>query len=130
MASKSRLVVPSDLVELERAEQTTATLCNWRYSGMIVPVIASSNLPTLVPPYFCTTQVRDCVVWSAILSLRMIKEVGMISVHARDDVASSLIDYLSSPVHGSHRHICTSCDVLDNFRRNNEFALRPAAVEH
>jgi hypothetical protein len=72
-ARRSRFVVPSALVLPERAEQTIATLCCERYSlyddvkdwsegtncvahGTISLAIFRANLPTLVPPYFWTSQ--------------------------------------------------------------------------
>ena len=74
-ARSSRFVVPSALVDPERAEHTTATLCWSKYVlakaknqprcpldmkqsyGRISSAIWAANFPTLVPPYFCTSHV-------------------------------------------------------------------------
>lgn len=68
-AVKSRLVVPFALVDPERAEQTSAIrslrpsvaeAAADRYDGTICEVIVGRNLPTEVPPYFCTIHCSGC----------------------------------------------------------------------
>lgn len=54
-AFNSRLVVPSALVVPDRAEHTMATRCVGKYDSAMDPMLPR-NLPTEVPPYFCTTQ--------------------------------------------------------------------------
>lgn len=71
-ARNNKLVVPSAFVEPDRAEHTTTTLCWSKYDlrvrervcaavaathGKMSSAILAANLPTLVPPYFCTSQV-------------------------------------------------------------------------
>ena len=56
VAYNSRLVVPLDMLKLDRAEHTTATLYSLKCPGMMEFVIVSSSFPIIVSPYFCTIQ--------------------------------------------------------------------------
>ena len=55
-ALSRRFVVPKAFVCPLLAEHTMATLWDCRYWGAMTCAIAGRNLPTEVPPYFCTIQ--------------------------------------------------------------------------